>query len=422
MTPRERFRALVHGEPVDRLPYAYGGPRQSTMAAWRKQGLTPEVERNWGRMLQTDPWIGFGKLNTRPIPECEPRLIRETGNEREWVDEWGVQRIDAINQPTEGFATRRYLRFPVESLADWEAYKFRFDPTTPERLIPVPGENQKETYNPDGYRVHQGGTAWNDPAHLDRVNHGDAPSTLTVPGLYWTTRDWAGLEGLSMLMYTDPECVHAMMEHWTNFIITILDGPLSQSKMDRVILNEDMAYKHAAMLSPAMMTEFMLPRYQRLYRFFKEKGVDCVAMDTDGHNGQTVPVFFPTGMDGTSPMEIASANEPEWYLRNFPGIHLEGGIDKRELRFSKAQARAEIALRFRQAWHYGNYIPCCDHGVPPDVPLRNYLYLVELTQGLANGEDLDRYEPPGELEAQLGEIEEMFDPLKAIDQAYGREA
>lgn len=310
MTPRERYRAVMRGEPVDRLPYSFGGPRQSTWKAWRKQGLTPEIERSWGSFTGSDPMVGFGKLNTQPIPAYPEQVHWERDNLREWTDGWGVRRIDAVNQPTEGFATRRYLEFPVKCLADFEAMRHRYDPTTPERLIPQPGENQKGTYNPDGYRVLQGGTAYNDPAHAERLNHGDAPSTLTVPGLYWTARDWAGFEGLSLLTYTEPACVHAMMEHWTQFIMTILDGPLSEVKIDQIILNEDMAYKHAAMLSPDMMREFMLPRYQRLCAFFREKGVDCVLMDTDGHCGQVIETMFPSGLDGVSPCEIASHNDP----------------------------------------------------------------------------------------------------------------
>ena len=33
MTPRERMRALIRREPIDRLPYQFGGPRASTFAA-----------------------------------------------------------------------------------------------------------------------------------------------------------------------------------------------------------------------------------------------------------------------------------------------------------------------------------------------------------------------------------------------------
>ena len=68
-----------------------------------------------------------------------------------------------------------------------------------------------------------------------------------------------------------------------------------------------------------------------------------------------------------------------------------------------------------QAREHGRYLPRVDHGVPPDIPLRTFLYCVELARGFAEGEDLYTYEPPCELEPQLGEIEELFDPLKALD-------
>mgnify|MGYP000944853769 CR=1 FL=1 len=79
----------------------------------------------------------------------------------------------------------------------------------------------------------------------------------------------------------------------------------------------------------------------------------------------------------------------------------------------------EVARSYKVAREYGGYIPTVDHGVPPDIPLRTFLYMVELLKGFANGEDLDTYEPPCELEQQLGPIEEMFDPRQAIAAAYG---
>ena len=71
------------------------------------------------------------------------------------------------------------------------------------------------------------------------------------------------------------------------------------------------------------------------------------------------------------------------------------------------------------ARRHGGYIPTCDHGVPPDIPLRNFLYYIELAKGFCNGEDLARYEPPCVLETQLGPIKEMFDHRSAIARAYG---
>jgi len=326
--------------------------------------------------------------------------------------------MDAIRQPTEGFATRRYLEFPVKTPADFEAMKQRFDPHTPERTRPV--DEVSGTLNPDGYRHHTaGGSHWRD--NVEACNAAEVPVSLAVPGLYWTARDWCGFEGLSLMVHDQPGLVHEMFEYWTWFLMELLDEPLRHIKVDVVTLNEDMAFKGQAMLSPAAMREFMLPRYERLYAFFKDRGVEAVVMDSDGYNGQILTVLYPTGIDGIQPIEIAAGNAPEVFLRQYPRIYIHGGIDKRELRFSREQLRAEVAKRYATAWECGGYVPHVDHGVPPDIPLRNYLYFVELARGLCDREDLDTCEPACELEKQLGPIEEVFDPASAVARAYGME-
>jgi len=386
------------------MPYSFGGPRASTFAAWRKQGLSEEQQQNWGSFTGGDGGTSIGKIHCGPVPAFEEKTIEVRGNLKVWIDDWGVKRLDAVEQPTPGFVTRKYLEFPVKNPADWEEMKKRFDPHSPERTC-----SDLETGRPD----------WKD--RIDLCNNSDHPVGLTVVGLYWGTRDWTGMEGLSVMLVDQPNLVHEMMEYRTWFVMELLKEPLKHIKVDSIILNEDMAYKTAAMLSPAMMREFMLPGYKRLYEFFKEHGIECVYMDSDGHISKILEVFHPEATDGNVPCEIAANNDPEEYRRRYPNLMIQGGIDKRELRFSKEQARAEVVRRYRTAREYGRYIPTCDHGVPPDIPVRNFLYMVELLKGFANGEDLDTYEPPCELEQQLGPIEETFDPRKAIDIAYGED-
>ena len=122
MTSRERFRKIIRHEMPDRMPYLFGSPRESTFGAWRKQGLSEEQEANWEEFIGQDPWaISIGKTDFGPIPPFEERVLEERGNIRIWIDSWGVKRMDAINQPTTGFATRSYLEFPVKTPEDFEA-------------------------------------------------------------------------------------------------------------------------------------------------------------------------------------------------------------------------------------------------------------------------------------------------------------
>jgi hypothetical protein len=65
MTPRERYReTLLFGTP-DKVPLRPGGPRESTLAAWRKQGL-PEGVNYFDALLEVlrapRSISGFGSL------------------------------------------------------------------------------------------------------------------------------------------------------------------------------------------------------------------------------------------------------------------------------------------------------------------------------------------------------------------------
>jgi uroporphyrinogen decarboxylase len=417
MTPRERFHRILRHEKPDRLPFEFGGPRESTFKAWRKQGLSQEQQENWDSFTGADGYKALGRLYVGPMPPFEEKVIEEKDNKRVWIDSMGVKRVDAINQPTSGFATRQYLEFPVKNMADFEEMKKRHDPHSPERTRPLEDPGKYASMNPDGYRHYKGGLPWKDM--VEECNNSELPVRGSTFGLYWTARDWCGFEGLSVMFKDQPRLVHEMMEYWTWFLMELYDEALRNIKVDIFIIGEDMAFKRQAMISPSDMREFMLPRYRKLYRFFKERGVECVCMDSDGYSGQILQALYPEALDGMSPMEIAAGNDPEEFLRLYPRLYLDGGIDKRELRFSRERVRVEVARRYRTALDYGGYIPAVDHGVPPDIPLRNFLYMVELIKGFASGEPLETYEPPCVLEKQLGEIEEMFDPDRATEEAYG---
>lgn len=420
MTARERFLAIIRHQEVDRLPYQFGGPRASTFAAWRKQGLSEEQQQNWGALTGAEGGMGVGKFYTSLHPLFEEKIIKEEGNVRTWVDGWGQTRQDAINQPTAGFATRRYLDFYVKGWDEWKQVKERLDPHSPQRTRPLAEDEIAPHFGPDGYGWHPpGGSHWRDS--VERCSSAEVPVQLTVAGIYWSLRDFCGMEGLSIMFYDQPDLVGEMFEYWAWFLMELLEEPLSHIKVDAVTLNEDMAFKKQSMMSPPLMERFLLPNYRKLHEFFHSKGVEAMIMDSDGYNNQILDVLYPEALDGIQPIEIAAGNDPEEILREYPGIFIHGGIDKRELRFSREQLRAEVAKRYKTAWEQGGYIPHVDHGVPPDIPLRNFLYFVELARGFCDGEDLESYEPACELEKELGPIEEMFDPRSAIAMAYATE-
>ena len=60
--------------------------------------------------------------------------------------------------------------------------------------------------------------------------------------------------------------------------------------------------------------------------------------------------------------------------QRYPDLVMFGGIDKRVLAHSKAAIDAHLERILPPMRARGGYIPTCDHGVPEEVTLDNYLH------------------------------------------------
>jgi uroporphyrinogen decarboxylase len=60
--------------------------------------------------------------------------------------------------------------------------------------------------------------------------------------------------------------------------------------------------------------------------------------------------------------------------REYPDLAVFGGIDKRVLAASKQEIDRHLERILPAMRERGGYIPTCDHGVPEEVSLDNYLH------------------------------------------------
>lgn len=382
MTPRERFIKTLTFDNPDRVFYGFGGPRESTMNSWYLQGLPRKS--NVSRLVGMDRMEGV-PVNTGLVPPFETRIIKEDENGRIWQDSMGIVTHDAGKLlRTPGFNTRTFISHPVKNRDDWLDIRERYNPHSPERF-------------PDN---------WNERA--EALRQCDCPIRMAIPGLYWRTRDWVGFENLSVMFYDNSKLVHEMMEHITVFIMEIVRKVHLDARLDCLMLNEDMAYKHASMISPAMFREFMLPRYKRLAVLAEELGIPVVMVDCDGHVSELIPLWIEAGIYSTYPTEIAADNDPVAYRKQYGDkMAIFGGIDKRAIR-SKEQTYQEIMSKIPWLIEQGGFLPSVDHAVPPDVPLRSYLYMCELIKAIAEGRRVPMPDDHLEIEESLGPIQRMW--------------
>jgi uroporphyrinogen decarboxylase len=373
MNARERLReTLLFGKP-DKVPLSPGGPRESTRAMWRTQGLPKDVD--WHTYLwdmlgiereQTQPRIPLG-VSFKMIPWFEEKVIEHKDGHyivQDWMgaiteisDEFDYTYIRSAKD----FVTRKWHRFPVQDRDDWEErMKWRYDPHHPDRF-------------PEDF-------AERCAALRDR----DYPLSVSINGPFWQMREWVGMENLCVLMIDDPDFVMDMAETWTEFVSATLKQITDRVEMDVVRLSEDMAYKAHSMISPAMVRKFLMPAYVRWVDEIKASGCPLIDMDSDGNIEVLIPIWIESGINVCDPIEVAAGNDIVAFRKQFgKQMAYRGGIDKRALAAGGQVMRDEVMRVVPPLLVDGGFIPGCDHGVPPDISWPNFVaytrLLAELT-------------------------------------------
>ncbi len=353
MNSRERFiRSLNFGNPDKVFLTHRFGPRESTLRRWHKEGL-PEDDSHI-RIHGLERTSGL-PVNFNPLPPFEEKVLRIQGNHRIIRDKMGAV-VEYEKEPaTPGFVTRKWHEFPVKKREDFEDMMWRYNPRSPARY-------------PD---------FWEQEAKS--LEDRDYPVGLSLPSLFWRTRDWTGLKNLSIMFHQDPDLVHLMMDFWTEFVLDVTGRLLREVDVDYIILNEDMAYKGRSMISPDMMREFMLPGYRKWVRRFKEYGVPVIMLDSDGYIHDIAPVWLEAGINSTCPVEVMAGNDI-LKLREELGhkISFLGGIDKTKIAKGGKHLEREFESKVPQLVEDGGFIPSCDHGMPPDISYPNYCHFIRL--------------------------------------------
>ena len=363
MEVRERFLRTMRFQSVDRVPLVEWPIRPATMQAWVKQGYPEGVSPRDFFGLDTfhiDVPIDMGLR-----PRFQEKIIEQNVQYKIWQDDLGAIRKDFNHNLTPGFVTRSWLSFPVEGWDDFEKIKQRYRKDTPGRM-------------PENMQL-----------RADILRHSPVPTHLSIPYLFWTMRDWMGFETLCTTFYDDPKLIDAMCIFLTDFCMEMLEGILDRIQVDIVELKEDMAYKHAPMISPEMFRRFMKPHYIRLISYLKSHGVKLVYVDCDGYPGGLIPEYIDAGVDAMSPVEIAAGNDLLQLRKEYPTFGMMGGIDKRELAKDFTAIEREVLSKVPAMLEKGGYIPHVDHAIPPDVPLENYLYYRHLLTRVVYGETID---------------------------------
>ncbi|MEI6158058.1 MAG: uroporphyrinogen decarboxylase family protein, partial [Atribacterota bacterium] len=279
----------------------------------------------------------------------------------------GVVRLskkDPTNMP-------QFLQYPVPDRKAWDEFKLRYHPISPNRFLP----GWETISNTDFQRNPEfQGKPWSER---------DFPLGVAAISLFGIFRDMMGLRGISYALYDDRVLIEEMMNYMVEFSLVIFQKIFDAGiHLDFVNLWEDMCYKVGLLISPKIVKEMMVPRYRILTDFLRNHGVDIFMLDCDGNVSELVPLLLEGGVNGIFPMEVQADMDPVAFRKEYgKDLIIAGGIDKRALTHGKKEVDEELK-KIPWLLEQGGYFPIVDHLVPPDVPLENYLYMMERLQDM----------------------------------------
>ena len=348
MNSRERFLATTHHEDRDRVFQWEMGPYEETVKRWREEGLPDDSTyahfAGYDRFERVPAGFTWHML----CPKFEWESLEESDGYETYRDVDGVIKRKLIDAPSPGMP--HYVEYPLKGKEDWPEIKRRLDPDSPARF-PVHWESMVQQYR-------------------DR----DFALGLYCGSLFGWLRNWMGIEGISLALYDDRSFIEGAVADIADCVLGVLDKALDGVQYDFADFWEDMAYKTASLINPALYRQIFLPHYRRIVDRLHAAGIDVVMLDCDGNVDGLIPCWLDEGINLIYPMEV-SAGMDVVALRKKYGRELlmAGGMDKRVLAQDKAAIKQMVEERIPTI-REGGYIPGCDHAIPPDIPWENYVY------------------------------------------------
>lgn len=352
MTARERYLATFSYRPVDKPFVVAVGGWAETGQRWLREGWDG---RPLHEIFGTDLIHGTG-VYYGPVPRFEYQLLEETETTRVYVNHEGIV-MREFKDFNGNSSMPQFVRFPVESEADFEAF-------AAERLQ-APFEDCAPANWPEVVAAMRNRT---EPL----LNFADRWG-----GFFGPLRNLMGVENLCLAFYDNPALVERMMDQRVEAIIRITERVLAEVEIDAFGFWEDMGFKTGPLLGPEMFRRYMLPRYREVTQWLRSRGVKHVGVDSDGDVRSLIPLWLEAGLDMVWPMEVA-ANMDVVALRREYGhdLNMLGGIDKRAVARGGQAMRDEVD-RVLPVVESGGYIPHLDHSAPPDISWPNMCEFME---------------------------------------------
>ena len=382
MTHRERFHAVLHGLPYDRMPCCAYGYWPETIDRWEAEGHLPVGTAEKYREIRAhrlpddsllereiDELLGFDfnaqsvyaeafPLNCSLYPFFEEEIPQTMPDGsrilRNYEGVIMLQKMNGSGGRVSGISP--HLEHTLVDRVSWEKeYKPRLQ-FTESRFDPVEMELLRL-----------------ESTKRERV------LGLHCGSMLGQLRNWMGFEDFCCLPVEDPELFEDMVDTIGELLYRNVEFQLKSGIVfDYAHFWEDLCCNNGAMVIPRVYYHKVGPWYRRITELLKEYGIDLVTVDCDGKVDMLVPTWIENGINVLFPIEysvwggsIAPFREKYGY-----GLRGIGGMRKLVLGEDRSAIDAELE-RLKPLVELGGYIPCPDHRISPEATWENVRYYTE---------------------------------------------
>ncbi len=350
LTGKERISRILNHQPVDRIGLYehFWGDTQKEWTENQGCGSDLTMEFNFD-MIESWVFKLTARVDFEPVTvaEDEDTVTKLDGN-------WAVLRRHKKHD-----STPEHVRYEIDSRQKWEEL---VKPLLLDRSL------FEKRINFEAYRK--------DKQYAAEHNKFFVWSGVNV---FECMHPVAGHEEMLAAMIYDPEWVADMSKTFAWLTVELQKLLFErEGKPDGVWYYEDMGYKGAPFMSPAMYDQFIYPSHVYTFDYAHSIGLP-VMVHSCGFVEPLLPGLIKAGMNLLQAMEVKAGMDLLRIYQNYGDkIALMGGIDVRALCSNdRAQIDAELEKKIPIVKGKYGYVLHTDHSVPKTVDLENYKYFIK---------------------------------------------
>jgi uroporphyrinogen decarboxylase len=354
MTVRECYRRIALFQKADYIPHFEGGAGVHTIARWHSEGLPEGV--GWHEFFGTNNEELVRSISYDPIPGVADRTsnLPMTPYGPTHRDPWGRVAIWPERRDDDGYAEGAHLivRGALQERAEWEEIRGHFRPDVAAR------------YPAD----------W--PEMVARWKGHQHVLVLEAPSMIGELRLQMGFENYCTKLYDDPAMIEELMDARTDVALGILDKAVNEADFDMLWFWEDCAFRNGPIITPGIFERICTPRYRRLADWYRSRGGEIVAVDSDGDVRTLIPGWLKGGINHIWPLEPFAGMDVVALRKEYgQAFSMRGGIDKHVMAKGRDAIDRELD-RVCPVVQDGGYIPHLDHQMP-DCAFDDICYYME---------------------------------------------